>query len=109
MSADEKFQRIADDITILKVTLAKQEVNSQNYNKLLDRLTESVEIHVKRSNAIEELVELVRTETATKIETEILPIKAHIHFIKGAMYALGLLGAGLMALKSLGILDKIFG
>jgi hypothetical protein len=109
MSAEEKFLRIADDITELKVTLAKQEVNAENSNKILDRLTESVETHVRRSAALENLVELVRSETAAKIESEILPIKAHVHFVKGAIYTLGILGALLMALQQLGILQKIFG
>jgi LPS sulfotransferase NodH len=107
MKQDNQIQRIAEDITELKVVIAKQEVNAGNMNKILDRLTESVEVHVRRSDSLEKLVELVRTETSAKIEAEMKPIKAHIHFIKGAMWAIGGVGALLLALDKMGILQKL--
>lgn len=108
MSNDEKFQRITDDITELKVILGKQEVNLGNSNRILDRLTDSVEIHIKRTDTLEDFIRLIREETKQDIENEIKPIKAHISFVRGAIYAFGIFGTLLVALKELGILQKLF-
>lgn len=52
---DEKLDKIKDDITDIKITLSKME-------STLDRNTDSLEIHVKRTDLLEAKVELVKTE-----------------------------------------------
>lgn len=104
---DVKFAKLAEDIVELKVTVAKQEVNLENQSKILDRLTDSVELHIRRTAALEDLVEIVRSEIDSKIETEIKPIKTHIHFVKGAIWAAGIIITVIGALYKVGILQKL--
>lgn len=105
---DVKFGKLADDIVELKVSVAKQEVNLTNQNKTLDRLTDSVELHIRRTAALEDMVELVRSEIDAKIESEIKPIKTHVHFVKGAIWAAGIVITALGALYKSGVLHKFF-
>lgn len=65
---DSKLDKIAEDITDIKVTSAKQEVNLEN-------LTEQVRIHVKRTDLL---------------ELEIKPIKEHVALINACLKILGL-------------------
>lgn len=52
---EDKLDRIKDDITDIKITLSKME-------STLDRNTDSLEVHVKRTDLLEAKVELVKTE-----------------------------------------------
>jgi predicted nuclease with TOPRIM domain len=55
METDSKLDKIKDDITDIKITLSKME-------STLDRNTDSLEVHVKRTDLLEAKVELVKTE-----------------------------------------------
>ena len=111
---ETKINQLVDDVTELKIVLAKQELNSERQNEILDRLTSSVEHHIERTDKLEELVSLLREEAIknasnikSEVHQELIPIKNHIAFIKGAAYALGVVGAVLLGLNQLGILGKI--
>lgn len=103
-----KLEKLNDTVQDLKVQMARQEVNFERLNEILARLTESVEIHVKRSDNLEELVTLFKQdlddklnkdkeESISNLHAELLPIKSHISFVKGAIWMIGAV-IGLMAL-----------
>lgn len=109
-----KINQLIDDVTELKILIAKQEINSDRQNEILDRLTSSVEHHIERTDKLEELVSLLREEAIKNVATiksevhaDLIPIKNHISFIKGAAYTLGVVGAIILGLNQLGILSKI--
>lgn len=83
---EEKLDKIVDDISEIKTTLA---IN-----------TASLETHIKRTEIAEENI--------SKIQEDIKPIKSHVAFVKGAMWALGVTGGILFALQQMGILSKLF-
>jgi hypothetical protein len=62
---------------------------------LLERLTVSVEHHVARTDALEDMLGRFRGELA--------PIKKYVERTRGAMWALGVIVAALLAAKSLGL------
>lgn len=111
---EAKINQLIDDVTELKILIAKQEINSDRQNEILDRLTSSVEHHIERTDKLEELVSLLREEAIknvasikSEVHSDLIPIKSHIAFIKGAAYALGVIGAIILGLNQLGILSKI--
>lgn len=79
----------SDDV---KRLMEKQE----EMNDTLLRLTVSVEHHVKRTDALEDMLGRVRGELA--------PIKKYVERTRGAMWAVGVIVAGLLAANSLGLL-----
>ncbi len=115
--ADAKLDRISEDVIELKIIGAKQSV-------ILERLTESVELHVKRSDALEDLYAMVREEqikikaehdlTKTLLEANIAAQEVRINeksnlmwnTISTTFYTLSALGAVLLALHELGFLEK---
>lgn len=52
---EQKLDKIKDDVQEIKVTLAKMEVT-------LERNTGSLETHIKRTDLLEQKVELLKTE-----------------------------------------------
>lgn len=81
-----KLDKIQDDISEIK------EIQARN--------TADIEHHIHRTDLAEQNLELLKEE--------IKPIKSHVAFVKGAIWALGVAGAILMGLNELGILQKLF-
>ncbi len=108
---NDKVDKIAEDVNDLKVGMAKLDVSYEKTNDILERITESVEYHIKRSDKLEELVALIKEEhiqlknnqdsTEKKIETKTDSIKL-------VMYVLATVGAIFLGLNELGILKKLF-
>ncbi len=98
---EDKLDKIMADITDLKVDSVQTNAHLSEYNKQL-------EIHIKRSNALEEKLEL----DLARMEDEIKPIKDHVTFLRGAFWAISgsvaAIAGALALLKSLGILDRLF-
>lgn len=108
MSIDKKLDDLNEAIVEIKITQTKQEAHLNRLNDLLSELNKSVDYHIKRSDTLEELVQAFKADTDTKIHEELAPIKSHITFVKAAMWTLGLVGAFIMALHQLGILQRLF-
>lgn len=122
----EQFIAIRDDISELKVIVAKQEMTLVAMDKTLELIKEDLKAHMKRSEANEALYNLVRAEQAklreehkltkqlllSKIEKEQMVAAAKSHnlwlVLKTVFYTLSSVGAILLALKELEILDKLF-
>lgn len=94
---DEKIDKLAEAINEINVTMARQEVNLKNNTDHLDRLTGSVEEHVKRSDNTDKAVALLQANLENKKDTD-----------KMILTVLTAVGAVLLALKELGIFDKLF-
>lgn len=94
---DEKLDKIRDDVVELKVTSARQDESLQRITEILDRLTSSVEEHVKRSDNTDKMVALLQAELEHKKQND-----------KTVLTVLAAVGAVFLALKQLGILDKLF-
>lgn len=90
MDNNEKLDKIVEDVNEIKVILARN--------------TSSLELHMKRTDLAEQNLEQLRQE----VSEDLKPIKEHISMIKGAMWLLGMLGAMLLGLQQLGILNKLF-
>ncbi len=84
---DDKLDAIQEDLTEIKTHLAV-------YNTQL-------EIHIKRSETLEEKLEL----DMEKMNQEIKPLISHVSMVQGAFWILGVLGAVLLGLQQLGLLD----
>ena len=75
-----KLDRIADDITDIKVTAAKQEENLKE--------------HMRRTAAAEEAILLARKEASLKaaaLESELKPVKDHVTMVNGVLKFIGLI------------------
>lgn len=90
MDNNEKLDKIVEDVNEIKVILARN--------------TSSLELHIKRTDLAEQNLEQLRQE----VSDDLKPIKEHINMVKGAMWLLGVLGAALLGLQQLGILNKLF-
>lgn len=117
--------KISEDIAELKMLITKQEFSISTIMATLDRLTDSVVMHVKRSDAIESLVkmlteelgnlrtehDLARTLLVARIDAEKVSTdnKSELLWtvLRTVLYTLSSVGAVLLALHELGILDKI--
>ena len=93
--SQDKIDKILDDVTELKIVAVKQEINMELITKILDRLTLSVEEHVKRSDNFEKGLAFVGQDLQNKKDRDLLIVAV-----------LGALGAVLLFLKEFGILDK---
>ncbi len=102
-----QIREIMEALTHIKVNQAKHELHQDRMNEILEKLTESVEYHIKRSDNLEELVSLFKQDSDTKLTAELEPIKSHINFIKGTAWALGIVAAVIMGLHQMGILQKL--
>lgn len=122
----ELLNTIREDIGELKITVAKQESNLGYLTQILDSLKEDVRIHIKRSDSLEALHDVVKEELIklreehkltkqlllSKIEKEQIQAdnknKSIWLILKTIFYTLSSVGAVLLALKQLEILDKLF-
>ena len=94
---EKKIDNIREDITDLKVVLARQgEILKQN-TEILSRLTDSVEEHVKRSDTLEQILQLDKQDLQNKKDADKL--------IWTVLCAVGVI---FLSLKELGIFDKLF-
>lgn len=119
MSTENKLDKIADDITDLKVALVNQENNYKTAVDILDRLTKSVEEHIRRTDALEALVALTKHEQDVDLEKmkldnqlKLMTLQADIDKKKSndrmIWTVLVAVGGVIMALHQLGILQKLF-
>lgn len=92
-SLEDKIDKILEDMVELKVDMAETKVT-------LHRNTDSLELHIKRTNILEEKLE----KDFEKLQGEIDPIKSHVSFVKGALWLLGALGAIVLGLEQLGLI-----
>lgn len=91
------IESIEDELKHLQITMTKN--------------TSSLDYHIERTNLAEEHIELAREEVKLLKEQmieEFKPIKSHVSFVTGAIWALGIAGTIFLALNELGILKKLF-
>lgn len=123
---DARLEKISDDIVELNLILVRQEYSIKTINETLDRLADSVISHVKRSDAIQDLVVILKDQlgdlkvehslTKTLLETRIEAEKVSVDnknellltTLRTIFYTLSSVGAIFLALHELGILNKIF-
>ena len=86
---NEKLDKLTDDIVDVKVILAKQE--------------ENIKHHIKRTDLLEENVEILRDE----MRKDLRPIKKHVQSVGNLLKFVGATGALLLFLKEIGIFFKI--
>ena len=67
---------------------------------VLTKNTADIAHHIQRSDLAEENLELLRED--------LKPIKHHVEFVKGALWAIGVVGAFAYVLKDFGIFEKLF-
>lgn len=105
---ENKIDKILEDLNEVKVVQARHTV-------LHEKNTEDLERHILRTNLAEERIEMLTKadiELKEEILAEINPIKSHVYAvnigIKVVVWTLTAIGAILLGLKQLGILDKLF-
>lgn len=105
---DDNYKRFEEKLD--KVDLSLKEIG-----QTLVRQEENLKEHMRRTAIAEMNIEDLRqtdedfrTEFSSKLDIEIKPFKAHIAFVKGAVWALGIIGATFVALEQSGILKKFF-
>lgn len=110
-----KIDKIVEDVNDLKITSAKLEINHQKTNEILERITDSVEYHIKRSDKLEELVGLIKTEHNNLILSQEFNKKELENKIENKKnndkliwVVLAAVGAIILGLNELGILSKLF-
>lgn len=94
---DNKIDQILEKVNDIEKVLIRHEL-------LHERNTESLETHIKRTNLLEKQL--------NKIEDEINPIKTHVAIINSSVKVIltvaSIIGAIILGLNSLGILQKLF-
>jgi hypothetical protein len=105
---NQKLDLVIRDVNDIKVSQVRHESQQDHMNQILGKLTESVEYHIKRTDTLEELVSLYKSDSDTNLTKELEPIKSHINILKGITYAVTAVGAILMALHQMGILQRLF-
>lgn len=101
---EDKLDKLSADIEEIKETLAK------NTTQLAVNTTQ-LEIHIEGVKLAREQNNILKKDMDDKLEiikADLLPIKAHVAFVKGAMWALGIVGAVTLGLQQMGILQKLF-
>lgn len=105
---ETKLDKLAEDVVELKLAFVKQEANYEKAIEILERLTESVVEHVRRSDNIEELVKLNKAS----VELELVSLQAELEKKKSndRMIWLTLCAVGviILGLHQLGILTRLF-
>jgi len=86
----QKVEKIAEDITVLKVIAAKQEQN-------LLRNTEDLKLHMKRSDKLEEQVDLYKSA----ISAELAPLQDHVKYVGYSFKVIGIAATAIGVLVSL--------
>lgn len=114
------------DLNEMKVLVATQEAHLGHLTELVELIKDDLKLHMKRSDTLENLYDLVKEEVAklreehnltkqlllSKIEAE--QVKADNKsetlwtVLRTVFYTLSACGAVLLALKQLEILDKLF-
>lgn len=79
---DTKQDEMADRISLIEITLAKN--------------TKDIEHHIKRTDLLEEQTEILKQE--------LKPISNHVIQVKGIFWLFGVIGAFAAFLKTIGIL-----
>ncbi|NDE09874.1 MAG: hypothetical protein EBZ95_04820 [Chitinophagia bacterium] len=104
---ESKLDKIIEDLNEVKIVQARHTV-------LHEKNTEDLERHILRTNIAEQRIELLTksdVELKEKLIEEIAPIQSHVHAvnigIKVLVWTLTAIGAILLGLKQLGILDKL--
>lgn len=103
----EKLDQVITDIHEVKINIVKLESNYDRSVEILDRLTVSVEHHIKRTDELQDIVTKLnaRQDLADqKLDSEISNIKEKAALV---LYVLGSIAATLLFLKEIGILDKL--
>jgi hypothetical protein len=99
---DNKLDKIGEVIDTIKEDLVEIKV-AQN--------TASLDTHIRRTDLAEEGIKLSREEIEhlkNQMIEEFKPIKSHISFVKGAIWALGIAGAVILGLNELGVFKVLF-
>lgn len=94
---ETKIDKIVEDISEIKLDVAKNTI--------------SLDEHIRRTNAVEELIQLHQNdvkELKVTIDEDVSMLKKHVAFVKGAIWTLGMAAAIIMGLNELGILSKLF-
>lgn len=104
---NDKVDKIVEDVGDLKIAVAKLEVSHEKSNDILERITESVEYHIKRSDSLEELVDVVKNEFVL-LKQDQIRLDEKSKRINIVMYVLGAVGAVILGLNELGVLQKLF-
>lgn len=86
----ESLDKVKDDMSDMKITMAAN--------------TATLEVHVKRTDLAEESINHLRESFIEELK----PIKSHVSFVKGAIWALGISGALIFGLSQMGIFSKLF-
>lgn len=108
---NNKVDKIAEDVGDVKIAVAKLEVSHDKTNDILERITESVEYHIKRSDKLEDLVASTNTEFISLRQQQLLMeerLNNKSDSVKLVMYVLAAVGAIVLGLNELGILQKLF-
>lgn len=107
-NSNSKLDKILEDLTDIKVVLTRHEAYHEAN-------TRSLEEHILRTKQNELLIERLRQEDLDlekSIEAKIDPINQHVVRVETAVKVVGItltvIGAIIMGLYSLGILQKIF-
>lgn len=87
---EEKLDRIQEDVTDIKVTLATN--------------TSSLQEHMRRTAIAEERIELIQDQ----MTKQLAPIKAHVTMVNTTLKVLAGLGAIILGLQQLGIFKFFF-
>jgi hypothetical protein len=97
---ENKLDQIIDDVTELRITSKAQQVTLENQEVNLNNNTQSLQQHMARTDAVEDLValnkeillELIKASANLQqkaLDEAVKPLVAHADFVKGAAWALG--------------------
>ena len=106
--SDDKLNKVLEDLTDIKIILTRHEI-------FHEANTKNLETHIKRTNLAEQRIEMLHEadlELKENIESKLEPIKRHVDMVNITVKVLGItltaLGAIIMGLYSMGILQKLF-
>lgn len=106
--SDDKLNKVLEDLTDIKIILTRHEVYHEANTK-------SLEDHILRTKIAEQRIEILHNadmELKEKIDEKLEPIKKHVDMVNITVKVVGItltaLGAIIMGLYSMGILQKLF-
>lgn len=99
-----KIDNIVEDINEVKIAITKLESSYEQSINILDRLTNSVEHHIRRTDELQDVM------GKFNIQQELLKQKVEDDKSRHKLIyvVLGIVGTVILGLKQLGILDKLF-
>lgn len=100
---ESKIDNIVEDVNEVKIAITKLEGGYERSVEILDRLTSSVEHHIKRTDELQNIV-IDSTLKLALVEQRIEDDKARSKLI---YMVLAVVGTIILGLKQLGILDKL--